>query len=61
MFHQKNQCQHRLDCVLTCVRQLLKSPMAAMFLQEGIQGSSQMGASSYLLKIFQAIDESPSA
>lgn len=59
IFQQKNQCQHRLNYALTRAKQLMKSPMAAKFLQEGMQESSLMGASSYPLKIFQARDELP--
>lgn len=58
MFQQQNQCQHRLNCVH--VRQLLKSPMAATLLQEGIQESSLMATSSSL-KVFRARHELPFA
>lgn len=60
MFQQQNQCQHRLNCVLSHVRQLLKSPMAATLLQEGIQESSLMATSSSL-KVFRARHELPFA
>lgn len=61
MFQQQNQCQQRLNCVLSCFRQLLKSLTAAMLLQEGIQESSLMATSSYPLKIFSARNELPFA